>query len=77
MQHLRGGDGGGTQHEFMGRVTPFSISTTIKVWWEEGTQQEFVGRKDNIYNIMDAPFSISGRAAMEHLHGDEGGEDTT
>ena len=25
----------------------------------EGTQHEFVGRKDEIYNIMDAPFSIS------------------
>ena len=32
-----------------------------------------MGRKDKIYNIMDAPFSISGRAAMEHLRGDEGG----
>ena len=32
-----------------------------------------MGRKDKIYNIMDAPFSISGQAAMEHLRGGEGG----
>ena len=32
-----------------------------------------MGRKDKIFNMMDALFSISGQAAMEHLRGAEEG----